>query len=95
MRTRTVERGTVERRGRRFAEVAVPLEDEGVDLPRDSLADPIASLKLIQRRLLYAGLLGLPLRRRCRLRGGIGARKADSATRAGGRSDRGRPPTSR
>ena len=59
-RTRTVERGTDERRGRRFAEVAVPLEDEGVlILLSDSLADPISSLKLIQRRLLFAGLIGL------------------------------------
>jgi two-component system OmpR family sensor kinase len=59
-RTRVVERGTVERRGRRFAEVAVPLENEGVViLLSDSLADPISSLKLIQRRLLFAGLIGL------------------------------------
>ena len=35
----------------RFAEVAVPLEQEGVlILLSDSLADPISSLKLIQRR---------------------------------------------
>ena len=55
-----VERGTVERRNREFAEVAVPLEDDGVVvLLSDSLADPIASLNLIERRLLYAGLLGL------------------------------------
>ena len=59
-RTRTIERGSAERRGRRFAEVAVPLENEGVViLLSDSLADPISSLKLIQRRLLFAGLIGL------------------------------------
>jgi signal transduction histidine kinase len=58
--SRTVERGAVERRGRKFAQVAVPLEDDGVViLLSDSLADPIASLNLIERRLLYAGLLGL------------------------------------
>ena len=59
-RTRELERATVERRDRRFAEVAVPLENEGVViLLSDSLADPISSLKLIQRRLLFAGLIGL------------------------------------
>ncbi len=59
-RTRQVERDTVERRGRRFAEVAIPLENEGVViLLSDSLADPISSLKLIERRLLFAGLIGL------------------------------------
>ena len=58
--TRRVERGTVERRDRSFAEVAVPLENEGVViLLSDSLADPISSLNLIERRLLFAGLLGL------------------------------------
>ena len=58
--TRLVERGTVERRDRSFAEVAVPLEQEGVViLLSDSLADPISSLNLIERRLLFAGLIGL------------------------------------
>ena len=58
--SRTVERGTVSRGGRRFAEVAVPLENQGVViLLSDSLADPIASLKLIERRLLFAGLIAL------------------------------------
>ncbi len=59
-RTRQLERGTVERRNRKFAEVAVPLEDDGVViLLSDSLNDPISSLNLIERRLLFAGLLGL------------------------------------
>ena len=59
-RTRAVERSTVERQERRFAEVAVPVEDEGVViLLSDSLADPLSSLRLIERRLLVAGLLGL------------------------------------
>ncbi len=58
--TRKLQRGTVEREGRRFAELAVPLEDEGVViLLSDSLADPISSLKLIERRLLFAGLIAL------------------------------------
>ncbi|NUT55319.1 MAG: HAMP domain-containing protein, partial [Thermoleophilia bacterium] len=59
-RTRRLERGTVERGDRRFAEVAVPVEDQGVViLLSDSLNDPISSLNLIERRLLYAGLLAL------------------------------------
>ncbi len=60
IRSRTIERGTVDRRGRQFAEVAVPLENEGVViLLSDSLADPISSLNLVERRLLFAGLIGL------------------------------------
>jgi signal transduction histidine kinase len=59
-RTRQIERGTVERRGREFAEVAVPIEDAGVViLLSDSLADPLSSLKLIERQLVIAGLIGL------------------------------------
>jgi signal transduction histidine kinase len=58
--TRKVQRGAVEREGRRFAEVAVPLEERPfVILLSDSLADPIASLNLIERRLLFAGLIAL------------------------------------
>ncbi len=58
--SRVLERGTVTRQGRRFAEVAVPLENEGVViLLSDSLADPISSLNLIERRLLFAGLIAL------------------------------------
>jgi signal transduction histidine kinase len=60
IQTRKIERGSVDRRGRSFAEVAIPLENDGVViLLSDSLNDPIASLNLIQRRLLIAGLLGL------------------------------------
>ena len=59
-RSRQLERGTVERGNRRFAEVAVPLENDGVViLLSDSLNDPISSLNLIERRLLFAGLLAL------------------------------------
>ena len=40
--------------------MAIPLENEGVViLLSDSLADPISSLKLIERRLLFASLIGL------------------------------------
>jgi signal transduction histidine kinase len=60
IQTRRIERGSVDRRGRSFAEVAIPLENDGVViLLSDSLSDPIASLNLIQRRLLIAGLLAL------------------------------------
>jgi len=60
IRTRTIERGTVVRSGREFAEVAVPLEDSGVViLLSGSLADPLSSLNLIERRLLIAGVIGL------------------------------------
>jgi signal transduction histidine kinase len=59
-RSRALVRGTVGRRDRQFAEVAIPLENEGVViLLSDSLADPLSSLKLIERRLLFAGLIGL------------------------------------
>ena len=59
-RSRQLERGTVERGNSRFAEVAVPLQKDGiVILLSDSLNDPIASLNLIERRLLFAGLLAL------------------------------------
>ena len=60
MRTGEVERGTVDRQGRQFAEVAVPLEQAGVViLLGDSLADPLSSLSLMKRRLLVAGAIGL------------------------------------
>jgi two-component system, OmpR family, sensor kinase len=60
LRSRDVERGTVERRGREFAEVAVPVGSAGaVVLLSDSLADPLASLRLIERQLLVAGAIGL------------------------------------
>ncbi len=54
------ERATVERNGRRFAEVAVPLPSlDAVVLLNDSLVDPLSSLHLVERRLLVAGLIGL------------------------------------
>jgi signal transduction histidine kinase len=60
LRGRELARGTVERGGREFAEVAVPVQNAGtVVLLSDSLADPLSSLNLIERRLLFAGALGL------------------------------------
>jgi signal transduction histidine kinase len=60
LRTRELARGTVERNGREFAQVAVPVQNAGtVILLADSLADPLASLRLIERRLLFAGALAL------------------------------------
>jgi signal transduction histidine kinase len=52
-------RGTVERDGRLFAEVALPAGPGAVVLVSDSLADPLSSLHLIERRLLIAGVIGL------------------------------------
>jgi signal transduction histidine kinase len=57
--TGKLQRGTVERDGRLYAEVALPAGPEAVVLLSDSLADPLASLHLIERRLLIAGLIGL------------------------------------
>ena len=60
LRTGRLERGTVDRRGREFAEVAVPVQSaEAVVLVSDSLADPLSSLRLIERQLLIAGGIGL------------------------------------
>jgi signal transduction histidine kinase len=58
--TRKLQRSTVERSGRLFAEVALPVPAAGtVILLSDSLADPLSSLRLIERQLLVAGLIGL------------------------------------
>ena len=57
--TGKLQRGTVERDARLYAEVALPAGPEAVVLLSDSLADPLSSLHLIQRRLLLAGLIGL------------------------------------
>jgi signal transduction histidine kinase len=60
LRTRELVRGTVERNGRDFAQVAVPVQNAGtVVMVADSLADPLSSLRLIKRRLLFAGALAL------------------------------------
>ena len=56
-----LQRGTVERGGRLFAEVAIPVPDSGgtVILLSDSLADPLSSVEFVERKLLVAGLIGL------------------------------------
>jgi signal transduction histidine kinase len=56
--TGEVQRETTVRGGQRFAEVAVPIGDVVV-LLTDSLADPLASIDLVKRRLIQAGLIAL------------------------------------
>ncbi|MDQ3067853.1 MAG: HAMP domain-containing histidine kinase [Actinomycetota bacterium] len=52
--------GTVERRGRGFAEAALPVEASGlVFLVIAPTSDPLSSLQVIERRLIAAGLIGL------------------------------------
>ena len=54
------QRGTVERDGRRFAEVALVEDQTGsVILLNGSLSDPLSSLHFVERQLLVAGLIGL------------------------------------
>jgi signal transduction histidine kinase len=59
--TSQIQRGTVERAERLFAEVAIPVPDSGgtVILLSDSLADTLSSLHFVERQLLVAGLIGL------------------------------------
>lgn len=55
-----VQRGTIDRRGREFAEVALPVESSGlVFLLIAPTSDALSSLHVIERRLLVAGLIGL------------------------------------
>ncbi len=56
--TGEVQRATTVRGDQRFAEVAIP-SDDVVVLLTDSLADPLASIDLVKRRLIQAGLLAL------------------------------------
>jgi signal transduction histidine kinase len=59
-RTNRVQRGRVERGGREYAEVAVPLLPSGwVMLLSASLADQLATVELVERQLLYATLAAL------------------------------------
>jgi signal transduction histidine kinase len=54
------QRGTVERGGEEFAEAALPVTGQGpVVLLTDSLADPLSSVQLVERRLLVASLIAL------------------------------------
>lgn len=58
--TNRLQRGTVERDGRRLAEVALPVAGTStVILLSDSLEDPLSSLHLVERQLLVAGAIGL------------------------------------
>jgi len=58
--TGRLQRDTVEREGRRFAEVAVVESQTGsVVLLSDSLSDPLSSLRFVERQLLVAALIGL------------------------------------
>jgi signal transduction histidine kinase len=59
-RTRRLQRGVVERNGQGFTEVAISVPGEPtVILLSDSLESPLSSVRLVQRRLLIAGLIGL------------------------------------
>ncbi|MBA3244714.1 MAG: HAMP domain-containing histidine kinase [Actinobacteria bacterium] len=54
------QRDTVSRRGDEFAEAALPVTADGpVVLLSSSLADPLSSVQVVERRLLAAGLIGL------------------------------------
>jgi signal transduction histidine kinase len=58
--TGELQHGTLERRGRRFAEVALVEDQTGsVLLLSGSLSDPLSSLRFVERQLLVAGLIGL------------------------------------
>ena len=58
--TGMLQRDTIERNGRRFAEVALVEDQTGsVILLSDSLSDPLSSVDFVQRQLLLAGLIGL------------------------------------
>jgi signal transduction histidine kinase len=59
-RTGRPERGTIDRRGREFAEVAIPDEQAGlVFLVAAPTSDTLSSLHFVERQLLVAGLIGL------------------------------------
>jgi signal transduction histidine kinase len=58
-RTRTAQRGTVERDGTRFAEAAEPLGPDFVVLASSSLSEADRTLNLVERRILLAGALAL------------------------------------
>jgi signal transduction histidine kinase len=56
---RRLERDVVERSGGRFAEVAVPFRQGEILLLSASLDDTLANVSLVERRLLFAGLVAL------------------------------------
>ncbi len=54
------QRGTVSRRGDEFAEAALPVTPDGpIVLLSSSLADPLSSVEVVERRLLAAALIAL------------------------------------
>jgi signal transduction histidine kinase len=55
----SLQTGTAESEGRRFAEAAYPIADEYVVLLRAPLHDSLRSVDLVRRRLLIAGLISL------------------------------------
>ena len=58
--TGRLQSGTVERRGREFAEAALPLNATGfVFLVIAPTSDPLSSVSVIERKLVVAGLIGL------------------------------------
>ncbi len=58
--TAEAQRGTVDRRGDQFAEAALPVTGDGpIVLLSSSLADPLSSVAVVERRLLAAGLIAL------------------------------------
>jgi signal transduction histidine kinase len=60
--TRSVQSGTAERRGQRYAEVAAPVAGTNeVVLYTAPLTDSLSDVRLVQRRLLWAGLVALLL----------------------------------
>jgi signal transduction histidine kinase len=53
-RTSAIARGRVERKGRRYGEVAYPLLDGNLVLFSTSIEDQLATVRVVKRRLLYA-----------------------------------------
>jgi signal transduction histidine kinase len=60
-RTRALQRGRVERPNGSYAEVAVPLTEDITVLFSDSLADSLATVTVVKRRLLYAAAAALAI----------------------------------
>ena len=88
-RTSRVARGRVERRGRPFAEVAVPLFSGDILLLSTPIEDQLATVRVVKRRLLYA--TGVALAIAAILGGGrrVPPRAAHPAPRARRQPDRG------
>ena len=85
--TGKLQRGTVERDGRLYAEVALPAGPGAVVLVSDSLADPLSSLRLIETAAVHRGRDRAPVRDRGRVCPGDDACPPDQAARARSRAD--------